>query len=232
MQAALRSVEYSGGGPAGPAIRCPPPDALHLLEPFGSTVVVRRSREIYAHDEPADFCWRIISGCARTVQLMEDGRRQIDEFLWPGDLIGINDLETYNSDAEAVTDLTLRRYPRQQVEAQASTHAALALHLRNMTLANLRSAHRQIILLGRKTAVEKIASFLIEMDRRSESTNDRFVSLPMSRTDIADHLGLSIETVCRNLVSLQRDGTVAIQRSGIELCDRDALLEIACEPSP
>jgi len=199
------------------------------LEQFGCTVTVRRDHAIYGHGEPTEFCWRILTGCARTVKLMEDGRRQIEEFLWPGDLLGMDDLGTHYSDGEAVTDLTLRRYPRRIVEAQAENHAVLALWLRTVTAANLRFAHRHLVLLGRKTAVERIASFLLEMDRRSMPTDGQVVELPMNRTDIADHLGLSIETVCRTLAYLQREGTVAILRSGIEIRDRDALLELACE---
>lgn len=207
----------------------PPPDALDVLEQFGTSVAVRRGQEIYKRDEPAQFCWKILSGCARTVHLMDDGRRQISEFLWPGGMIGLNDPDTYYENAEAVTEITLRRYARRNVEAYANSHIAFALYLRTMTLENLRLAHKQIALLGRKTAVEKIASFLLEMDRQSKSSGTRLLALPMNRTDIADHLGLSIETVCRNLVGLQRDGMVALHRAGVELLDRRALLKLACE---
>ncbi len=224
----LSTQEATSAGIFSASKRHRAPDAFDVLEQFGCNVVVRRTHEIYLHDEPTEFCWKIITGCARTVQLMEDGRRQVSEFHWPGDLLGMDDLETYYSDAEAVTDITLRRYPRRVVEAQANNHAPLALWLRTMTLAHLRCARRQIALLGRKTAVEKIASFLLEMDRRFAPVDGRLVELPMSRMDIADYLGLSIETVCRNLTHLQREGTVAILRSGVELRNRDALLEIAC----
>ncbi len=227
MPVATQTVNLAGGRFARLEAPCASPDALDILEQFGSTVVVRRSREIYHHDAPADHCWKIVAGCARQVRSMEDGRRQIREFWWPGDLLGIDDLGTYFFDAEAVTDLTLRRYPRKLVESNARIHAGLALRLRLMTMENLRSANRQIIMLGRKTAVERIASFLLEMDRHPERTENRLVKLPMNRTDIADHLGLSIETVCRNLVSLQREGTLAILRSGIELLDRAALFELS-----
>jgi CRP-like cAMP-binding protein len=229
MQTAMHGPQRSTGGPVGSPTDRRIPDALDLLEPFGCTVMVRRAQVIYQHGDRTEFCWRILSGCVRTVKSMEDGRRQIDEFLWPGDLLGLDDLETYYSDAEAVTEVTLRRYTRSVIETQAQSHAGLALLLRVTVIAHLRSAHRQMILLGRKTAVEKIASFLLDMDRRSPTANNRLVELPMSRTDIADHLGLSIETVCRNLVHLQHEGTVAIQRSGVELRDRSALLDLACE---
>lgn len=201
-------------------------DALDIPEQFVSTVVIRRSREIYHHDAPADFCWNIVAGCVRQVRSMKDGRRQISEFRWPGDLLGIDDCETHFFGAEAVTDVTLRRYPRKIVEANARIHAGLALRLRMMAMQNLLSAHRHVVTLGRKTAVERIASFLLEMERQPARADSRLVKLPMSRTDIADHLGLSIETVCRNLGLLQRQGTLAILRSGIELLDRAALSQL------
>jgi CRP/FNR family nitrogen fixation transcriptional regulator len=226
MQASMLAA--APPGICGAKARRPAPDGLDVLEQFGCTIIVRRSHEIYLRDEPTEFCWRILTGCVRTVQLMEDGRRQVNEFHWPGDLLGMDDLGTHYCDAEAVTDVSLRRYPRRIVEAQATNHVALALWLRTMTLANLRRAHQQITLLGRKTAVEKIASFLLQMDRRLAPMDRRLVQLPMSRMDIADHLGLSIETVCRSLTHLQREGTLGILRSGIELRDRIALLEMAC----
>jgi len=115
------------------------------------------------------------------------------------------------------------------IDAHASIHAAFALRLRIMTLTNLHFAYRQIDRLARMTAVERVASFLLEMGRHSEITDRGVVNLPMSRIDIADHLGLSIETVCRNLVGLQRNGTVTLLRSGVELLDRAALRGLACE---
>jgi CRP/FNR family nitrogen fixation transcriptional regulator len=223
--------------PFAPPPFAPPPfapnlfahDPFTLLEQFGTTVAIRRGQQIYAHEQPTAYCWRILSGCARTVKLMEDGRRQVADFLWQGDLVGMHDEATYYADAEAVTDLVLRRYPRRMVEAQAAGNVPLAVWLRTVASANLRSAQRQIVLLGRKTAAEKIASFLLDVDRRSPISDSKLVKLPMSRTDIADYLGLSIETVCRNLAQMQREGTIGILRTGIELRDRVALSELACE---
>jgi CRP/FNR family nitrogen fixation transcriptional regulator len=206
---------------------------LDALERFGCAVDVQRAHAIYDHGEPTEFCWMILSGCARTVQVMEDGRRHIDEFLWPGDLIGMDDLGTHCAGAEAVTDMMLRRYPRRLVETLAQRDLAFALWLRTIALASLRYAHRQMALLGRKTAVERIASFLLEMDTRSAPVDGRLVRLPMSRADIGDHLGLSNETVCRNLARLQRRGVLSILRSGIVLSDRGALRELSGQsPTP
>ena len=227
MQAGLQAVQPTHKIPTAAKPHRVAPDAFDILEQFGSVVTVHRSHEIYGQGEPAEYYWRVLSGCVRTVKLVDDGRRQIGEFLWPGDLLGMDDLDMHDSEAEAVTDVTLRRYPRRMVEAVAQRNAALALRLRTMTVVSLRRSHQQIILLACKTAMERIASFLLEMDRHSAAADRSFVALPMSRTDIADHLGMTIETVCRVLARLQRDGIVAIVRSGFELRDRAALCELA-----
>jgi CRP/FNR family nitrogen fixation transcriptional regulator len=214
------------------------PDALlagreagHVLdrfESFGCSPIVGRAQTICERGEPAEFCWRIRSGCVRTVEWLGGGRRHVGAFLWEGDFVGI-DAQTHHADAEAVTPVALRRYRRRTIEAAAESDAALALWLRKTTAEALAVARDHIALLGRKTAMGKTASFLLALDRRSTLPSGNFVALPMSRTDIADHLGLSVETVCRNLVHLQRDGAVRLVRSGVELCDRVALLQWALE---
>ncbi|HUN41345.1 MAG TPA: helix-turn-helix domain-containing protein [Acetobacteraceae bacterium] len=205
------------------------PDALDLLEQFGTTVAVQRDHEIHGQGDTTEYCWRILSGCVRTVKLMEDGRRQVAEFLFPGDLLGLDDLGTHDFAAEAVTDVTLRRYPRRMVESLADSHTALARRLRAMALSNLRNAHDRMVMLGRKTAVEKVASFVLEMQRRAATPGRGVVDVPMSRTDVADHLGLTVETVCRILAHLKREGTVKLHRTGVEVMDPAALRAAACD---
>ena len=203
----------------------PTPDALDLLEQFGSADSVQRGCEIYGQGESAEFCWKILAGCVRIMKIMEDGRRQVSEFLWPGDFLGLDDLDIHDFNAEAVTDVALRRYPRRMVDALAQSHTALSAGLRAMTVAKLRCAHGQMILLGRKSATEKVVSFLMGMDRRSTPTDGRPLDLPMSRTDMANYLGLIIETVCRMLAHLRRDSVVLVSPTGIELRDRPALFK-------
>lgn len=198
-------------------------DALDLLEQFGSTVFVHRGHEIYGQGDPAESCWQVLTGCIRTVMMMEDGRRQVGEFLWPGDFVGIDDMDIHDFNAEAVTDATLRHYPRRMIDALAQSHAVLSSRLRAMTVAKLQRAHVQVVLLGRKSATERVASFLMDMHRRSTSANCRFLNLPMSRMDMADYLGLTIETVCRNLRLLRRCGIIYVSHEGIELRDCAAL---------
>jgi CRP/FNR family nitrogen fixation transcriptional regulator len=230
MQATIQMAPQARSDP-GYARRQPAtPDALDLLEQFGSTVSIRREHEIHGQGAAADYCWRILTGCVRTVKVMEDGRRQVADFLFAGDWLGLDDLGTHDFAAEAVTEVTLRRYPRRMVEALADSHAALARRLRALALGSVRNAHERMIMLGRKTAAEKIASFVLEMDRRGTAPGRKVTEVPMSRTDVADHLGLTVETVCRILAQMKREGTVVLHRTGVEVLDRITLHALACEP--
>jgi CRP-like cAMP-binding protein len=232
----LQTVErHTGGAERQPAMRPfiqppPQPDALDLLEQFGATVSVQRDQEIHGQGEEASSCYRILRGCVRMVKLMEDGRRQIGEFLMAGDLLGFDALGTHDFAAEAVSDVVLRRYPRRMVDALAESNVALARRLRDLTSLSLRTAHLRLLLLGRKTASERIASFLLEMAERLPQIHARVLDLPMSRTDMADHLGLTIETVCRILAHLRRDGTITIERNRIEIHNAVDLRQMASEP--
>ncbi|MBW8269393.1 helix-turn-helix domain-containing protein [Caldovatus aquaticus] len=201
-----------------------PQDGLDLLDQFGTRRAVRRGHEFYAAGDPARFCYRIVSGCVRTVGLDEDGRRQIAEFLLPGDLFGFDALDTHHLTAEALTDTVVVCYPRRAVEALAEQNGALARRLRDLTLRSLRRAHEKMFLLGRKSAGERVAAFLLEMARRGAAQDGQGpVALPMTRADMADHLGLTIETVSRTMARLCRTGAIAPTRCGIEIRDPAAL---------
>ncbi len=235
MQATMRRAEQpSRGTVAGRSAILPVPqpeshDALSLLEQFGTNVSINRDRQIHGQGDEADFCYRILSGCIRTVRLMEDGRRQIGEFLMAGDLLGFDGLGTNDFAAEAVTDVVLRRYPKRMVDTLAESNVALTRRLRDLTSSSLRLAHTRLLLLGRKTASERIASFLLEMAERLPEKRPHVMDLPMGRTDVADHLGLTIETVCRILAHLRREGTIAIDRGTVTLRDGVALQQMASE---
>jgi CRP-like cAMP-binding protein len=130
MQGGIQAVQQTHDKPGALTPYRVAPDALNLLEQFGTTVRVRRSHAICQQGDPAESCWRIVSGCVRAVTLTEDGRRHIGEFLWPRDLLGIHELGVHSFDAEAVTNVTLRRYSRKMVEALAQSHVELALEPR------------------------------------------------------------------------------------------------------
>jgi CRP-like cAMP-binding protein len=203
-------------------------DPLYLLTGYGMTITLPRDRELHAQGDRADFCYRIVSGCVRTIKLMEDGRRQVGGFLLAGDCLGFDALDTHDFAAQAVTDVVLRRYRRRETEALMERHASLARVLREMAARELRDAYDRILLLGRKTASERIATFLLEMAARQRGVGK--VALPMSRTDIADHLGLTVETVCRMMTHLRRDGTIVIEPGQVELLCPAALHQMAADP--
>ena len=221
------------GAPA-PAPGRPEADPLARLEAAATTLSVHKEQTIYTEGDAAEFCYRIVGGCVRMVKLMEDGRRQVVEFLLPGDLLGFDALDTYDLSAEAVTAVVLHCYRRGAVEALADRDPATARRLRALAVKGLRSAWERMTLLGRKTAVERIASFLLEMTTRTPRGGQDRVVLPMGRADIADHLGLTMETVCRVLSVLRQDGTIGTGRSvnGAQVTIRDpaALHGLACAP--
>jgi CRP/FNR family nitrogen fixation transcriptional regulator len=203
-------------------------DVLEPLVPQAVTVQAERDDEIVAQGEPAGYCYQVVSGCVRTVQLMEDGRRQVGEFLFPGDLFGWDAVGEHDFAAEAVTPVTLRRYPTRSLDALADANRDVARRLRVLSASRLRAGRDRVVLLGRKTASERIASFLIEMARRINPDGRPQIDLPMCRTDMADYLGLTIETVCRGLTQLRRSGTIAVTRANIAIRDRHALGAASC----
>ena len=208
------------------------PDTPPMPDPMDAQEMIvhgDRDEEIIAQGDPARYCYLIVSGCVRTVKLMEDGRRQIGEFLFPGDLFGWEALGEHEFAAEAVTPVTLRRCPRRSLEARADRDRDFARRLREIAAGQLRAGRERMVLLGRKTASERIASFLLEMAVRVTPSNRASVELPMGRGDIADYLGLTIETVCRGLTQLRRHGTIQVERTNVVICDRSALGVAGCE---
>jgi CRP-like cAMP-binding protein len=202
---------------------------LAALESRATTIHAERDDEIVAQEDPANWCYLVVSGCVRTVRLMEDGRRQVGEFLFAGDLFGWEALDSHDFGAEAVTQVTLRRYARRDLERLADQDRDVARKLRELSSSRLRSGREHMVLLGRKTASERIASFLLEMAARSNSDAKSAIELPMSRSDMGDYLGLTIETVCRRLTRLRLDGTIAINGTKIAIRNHTALGEAGCE---
>jgi CRP-like cAMP-binding protein len=194
------------------------------LERFGSTLTIQRGEALYESGDAADCCWRVVSGCVRKVEVLDDGRRHVSAFLMPGDFFGFDDPDTHAFTAEAVTRVVLRCYPRSAVDALAENDTAMAQHLAALTIANLHTAYQRMLLLGRKTSAERLASFLLEIAQRLGSAGASSIQLPMGREDIADYLGLTKETVCRVMTEMSRSGVVRVTRTGVGICDREELV--------
>ena len=197
-------------------------DALVALEQIGARRSFARDEEIYAEGDPADCWYKVVAGTVRISKLLADGRRHIAEFCFGGDCFGLDNAAERSYAAEAVGDVIVMRYPRRATDRLIDENPRLARRVHDMTMRDLARAQTRMLLLGRMTAPERVASFLLEMfDRRDAK---RAVDLPMSRTDIADYLGLTIETVCRVLSAFKRAGTIAIPTAHrIELCGRSTL---------
>jgi CRP-like cAMP-binding protein len=211
-------------------LEAPDANGFGLLEAHATTIRVEHDAGIIMQGEPAVYCYRLIGGCARTVKLLQDGRRQISGFLFSGDLLGWEALDEHDFGVEAVTAVTLRRYPRRQLEALAAADPQVARQLRELAADQLRASRNHLLLLGRKTASERIASFLLEMFDRQSVGNSGLMDLPMGRADMADYLGLTIETVCRGLTNLRQQGLIGVERARIRIRDRHTLRRAAgCE---
>ena len=203
-------------------------DALMALERIGTRLSFARNDEIYAEGGGAGIWYKVVSGTVRICKLLADGRRHIAEFCFSGDCFGIDTAGGRRYSAEAVDDAVVMRYQRRATEQLVDRNPALARMLRDTVLRELTAAHGRAFLLARMTAPERVAAFLLEMCERRDST--KFIDLPMSRNDIADYLGLTIETVCRTLSAFKRAGAIAIASPHrIELLDRSAL-EAMSEP--
>jgi len=191
---------------------------------------VRRNAEVYAQASPALYFYQVTSGAVRCSRLMSDGRRQIGEFALPGEWLGWDGSETYFYSAEAITDTTLIEYRRKDIYVRAQANAKLTQNVNDILLRRLTATQERIVLLGRKTALERVASFLQDISERlGKGASDKF-ALPMSRADIGDYLGLTLETVSRTLTHLQREKVIRLEDAHhVRILDPLALSELTGE---
>jgi CRP/FNR family transcriptional regulator, nitrogen fixation regulation protein len=193
---------------------------------IGVGSIYQANEEIYGEGEPADRVHKVLRGVVRTYKLLDDGRRQIAAFYFPGDIFGLEPGENYSATAEAVVTAQVAVFQRRQIHAAASRSVEVARELWSRATLTLHHAESHMLLLGRKTALERVEAFLVEMSQRSQRAGH--VNLPMSRRDIADYLGLTLETVSRALSQLQSEG--GLQLSGarrIELRSRKLMGALA-----
>jgi len=194
---------------------------------FCSEFTYRRGTEVFGEGEEAEYVYQIVSGAIRTYKLLCDGRRQINSFHLPGDLFGLENGAVHRFTADAVIQtkvrITSRRHLLDRIEHQEAGQASLL----TLVTRNLQHAENHMLLLGRKTSVEKVAAFLLEMDRRQDHPD--VLSLPMSRRDIADYLGLTLETVSRALSTLRDDRMLRFDgqtQRQLVLLDRQKLAQL------
>lgn len=184
-----------------------PPAIADVMQRLGMRMSFAKDEEIFAQDEDADLVHLVISGAVRTTRLLSDGRRQIGAFYYPGDLIGLETGPVHRFSAEAISDATVLVVRRSAINAFAGD-GQLDRAIWEATRRELERTQDHLLVLGRKTACEKVASFLMSLAQREPADQ---VSMPMSRQDVADYLGLTIETVSRMLTQLQGASVVEFE---------------------
>lgn len=170
------------------------------IELMGCMISYPRYAEIYGVEDQAEYFYKVVSGAVRTCTTLENGRRQISAFYVPGDVFGLETLDEHTLSAEAIAESKLFQIRRSALVALAGRHHDVAGQLWTHTAAELRKVQEHIRLFA-MPARERLAGFLVQMARRL-SANDE-VELPMTRQDIADYLGLTIETVSRSFTQLE-----------------------------
>jgi CRP/FNR family transcriptional regulator, nitrogen fixation regulation protein len=194
------------------------------IEMMGAPMTFRRNSEIYGEGEPADFVYKVLSGTVRTYKLLSDGRRQIGAFYLSGDVFGLDVGDEHAYSAEAITESKILVVKRNTLINLAARDSDVARELWKLTGHELERVQDHVLLLV-KSAQERVAGFLLEMAERRHAGDT--VQLPMSRQDIADYLGLTIETVSRTLSNLEHDATIELSNSRcIVLRNRSALAEM------
>lgn len=206
------------------------PLAPTVEAPAAAARTIRTGEAVFFEGDAADFVFEIVSGLVRTSKLLADGRRQVTGFLHANQYCGISFHDEYVYTAEAVTPVEVRAYPRAAFERLCSRSPDLAQRLLAMATKELAAAQTRMLLLGRKTAMEKIASFLVEFAEEAETRGGdaEEIHLPMTRTDVGDYLGLTIETVSRTISQLARSRVIRLNGAyRVRILDRDRLEELA-----
>src|SRR6266540_2153613 len=199
-------------------------DLIGSIELMGAQMSFSRNSEVYGEGEPADYLYKVVSGAVRIYKILNDGRRQVGGFYLPGDIFGLEVGDEHHLSAEAISDSTILVIKRSALIALANRDADVGRQLWTFTARALDRVQNHMLLLIR-SAQERVACFLLEMAERLSTTEA--MELPMSRQDIADYLGLTIETVSRTLTQLETRSTIALTTSRrIVLRNRAALCRL------
>jgi CRP/FNR family transcriptional regulator len=205
------------------------PEHLGRLDAIVAHKKLAPGETLFFEGDRSDSLYILTEGCVRLSKMLADGRRQITGFLFPSDFLGLALRERFAYSAEAVDAVAVCRYPKSKLEALLDEFPAMERRLLAVASNELAAAQDQMLLLGRKTALERVASFLLILLRRMQlKGRQNAVSLPMTRTDIGDYLGLTIETVSRSLSKLKRDRVVRfLTAQDLEIADAKRLAALA-----
>jgi len=200
-------------------------DALARLDAMKSYREAPAGRDLILAGAESPVVGSIVRGVVKLTKALPDGRAQMVGLLFPGDFVGHPGRPHAEYDATAATDVLLCQFQRGPFEAMLRDSPPLEQRLLDMTLTELDAAREWLLLLGRKTARERIATFLVALMRRSGVAAGRDMALPLTRGEIADYLGLTIETVSRHMTRLRADGLIAFDNArALRVPDAAALI--------
>lgn len=198
------------------------------LRRIGSKIRYGRGEIIFNEGDPAEFAYKVLNGVVRLCKHLSDGRRQIAQFLLPGDFFSFMELSQHSFTAEAVSDVTLACYPQRQFERVVEERPGLRRRFAMLLSKRIHDSQNHLVILGRQMAKEKLASFLLMLVQRQGEDAGAPIDVQMSRQDIADYLGLTIETVCRVLSDMKRSRVIDIPNvHQLTIRNRDVLGDIA-----
>ncbi len=206
------------------------PEEVGALEGMLSPVNLEANQTLMSEGAARLRVYSLTSGILRLSNHLSDGRRQITGFVYPGDYLGLADGRAYSQTAEAVTPAQLCSFPVKQMDALMERYPKVKDRLYALTREALARARESQILLGRLAPVEKVASFLLFCARRAELAGKppERVDLPMTRTDIADYLGLTVETVSRSFTKLKSQNLIQLpDPHRVEIVDLSTLEKVA-----
>jgi CRP/FNR family transcriptional regulator len=208
------------------------PKELEAFRCQGSVSTLAAGQSLFHEGDQARMVFNLTRGTLKLYKLLADGRRQVTGFLFPGDFLGLTVEDEHAFSAEALEPIEFCCFTRPRFEAFIDAHPRMERELYRMAAHELAAAQEQMVLLGRKTARERLASFLLALASRAEETDapgdTDVVHLTMSRIDIGDYLGLTKETVSRTFTSLKSERIIRLASDNVvQILDRERLESIA-----
>jgi CRP/FNR family transcriptional regulator, anaerobic regulatory protein len=198
------------------------------LDRIGSVVMAKRGRTVIEEGDLAEHVFKVVTGALRVVRLLPDGRRYVTKFLLAGDYFGFAEGSRYGQSVEVVGDATFIRYARRSFDALLSRDAAVGRRFFSLICGELSAAQDRLLLLGRKSALERLTTFLLGMANRKSASDAgprNEIHLPMNRGDVADYLGLTVETISRLLTQLRADRLIDLPTPNHVVFLKRAVLE-------
>lgn len=180
----------------------------------GAARTIEAKEHLFCEGDAATHVWRVEVGHICIYRMMPDGRRQVVDFAYPGDVIGLGALDEHTDSAQAMERTVVRGVPMAALREFAQSDARLGRRLYEALARELMAARELLFTVSQRTAAERVAAFLVALSRRNvqRGENGNEIVLPMTRMDIADFLGLTIETVSRTLTRLRADGVIDLEQ--------------------